>query len=1313
MEYPSVFESTRKPLPGARIPSVFMPGLRFGAQPLVRELLSAIPILPVAIRERKPDLPDEIQTLPNPAQDGEKCLDDFLTSLYHRPDPERSAGIVKKYLDAFQMTSPQGRSVLHQMVTSLPDDTMETLFHLGKQMAAIGLLDFPDPIQAQSRLFYQCLHLLDAGVPLAEVARLSDVLQPSLPRLDELIDRFSGIPPSMQGKRHDAKLSNRLGFVTLMEEAVAFYLSHPQPGKSFSTVMQEILAEKFKIQSFVREQPPAQTALMCNFLRLSGSISEYRALCEQYRQVSNDRDSDMRTRNAFRALFLGMKTSEGLQETLSLVRDYGEAHGNTGQLAGFFVNPDNHLNQASAAFIRDNFSPLVGLCRKYARPEAREVMAFVLESLWNHPGVPKVRYLDVVDVMTEMAMSLPPTLELEQRLLTQVQMLSAVRDPEALLRLLPRLKILYSDLGRDRDWMLAVGSVLQETGDIDRADMAKSLIQTVMPHYKPEMGDTVQKFYDRLTGIFKDHHELRAPLSNKELETVLHQTRQVVQELAAEHPEKLEKLPLALSSALLLMRERAFDADEFGQYLTAMTDICQMVPSQTAYQLFSSIRTMFMVRPVSFASGIQRFEILKEAIADYNRVLFDSPYAGNPQAGDYTPLIHLYRLILANRPDSEWSRYLRGFPEAISLMGRGERQDLDRFENATRAFFEQASERCYRGKFSGTFPELLEGILKAHETLVTRHEDCDWKSLLYALIEGSASKAAFDDNYQALKVFLFDIGDVPQKQSALCRYLGYAFSTRGESEKAEVIRPLAEKYLAANGNPKDLVLFLSAFVSDANLAKMPLPQFRILMEKALAVSADLVAPQPSFLAEFGEILRTLKDAYDREDRAFISPALLLISELPGNWVKAARVLQSTSGIVATLELKGDAALDTPEKREARMNRFSDNVKLLSLLYQPSRLMNYYMLNRDRIDPATLKALYYYIEHSSAENGRQALPELLALLGPYGRSVNQAFQPGPTPDTENPRSEYLNAATQAITYLYDFTRIDYIGNIQGIVYNNWAKIGTLGLSFTKWQYDAIRRWKNLGPSERPALLKQSGLFELTPPRSNDARYFGGFIHRNSETGTCVELRRAYIVISKPGFGTLVIRNSSPDFGRPLLKEPAYFHPEVVYNDGKTFFNPDEDITRLRFESVTDKALNRSDVLQVKNHTFIQGLLEEFDKVMGPYVDWKCGVKGGKVPGGMREMMNSALMNAKGQGVSSPFGKAPTVKLAWVNPHELPFAVLSYDVTQVQLQQELELYLKVLEGRIQIKNEAEYRQKIPNLLKFLEEGLKHNLELILTP
>ncbi|MBY0404979.1 MAG: hypothetical protein K2X66_13855, partial [Cyanobacteria bacterium] len=110
---------------------------------------------------------------------------------------------------------------------------------------------------------------------------------------------------------------------------------------------------------------------------------------------------------------------------------------------------------------------------------------------------------------------------------------------------------------------------------------------------------------------------------------------------------------------------------------------------------------------------------------------------------------------------------------------------------------------------------------------------------------------------------------------------------------------------------------------------------------------------------------------------------------------------------------------------------------------------------------------------------------------------------------------------------------------------WASIGSLTHSFRFWKWDAMGGDKSL--------LSQFGFQSLPTGRPGDT--FGkGFLYKDEISGSTLEFRRGYLLATHLDHGTLVIRNSSPAFGRDLMRHPAYLLPNALTHADILAFNP---------------------------------------------------------------------------------------------------------------------------------------------------------------
>lgn len=659
--------------------------------------------------------------------------------------------------------------------------------------------------------------------------------------------------------------------------------------------------------------------------------------------------------------------------------------------------------------------------------------------------------------------------------------------------------------------------------------------------------------------------------------------------------------------------------------------------------------------------------------------------------------VHLLTFVAKNVSPSAWSQFLSHVRQTLEAIPPSDRASFETSES--KMLMMSVLDQCKALNFNIPAMTFLESVMNDYTFLKRSHPGLEVSFLLNRMIRNTETLANYSHYNHHLRILLEGTTDPAERNTSLDRVLNLlkpdiTLSEQGLSQ----IRHALDK-----GRP---FAHLIPFLVDAtqnSLKPDMIDQFLALLLPQL----EGLDPQTQQVQERAQalpmVIRSLLSSL-RENPELFQWCLREIVGMQNWWKEAATMFGTFMGTTTFANLRDadwyrEHIANDPEKLE----NLHQNLRLITHLAQPNRFLNEYLLHQDQINPRLIHDLYYMIEYKTPQYGQGMLPELLALVTPYLAHIRQT--------EPNVYSERVNQISGSLTRLYNYPILS--NGLQGIVLNTWAKVGTLGLSFPKWQYDAMRQWKGAGPSEKASLLMQSGIFKPTPSRLNDKVYHGGYYHYNPATGVSVELRRAYIVISKPGEGTLVIRNSSPVFGRDLLKEPAYYSPDMLYTQPGNFFNPEYDLPG-HFQSVLARELNDpyDPTARQQYHLQMQALLEAFDETMAPYVAWKCGFKDGSPPAGFREMIRVCLQSAQNNGTMTPFGKKKNIKLAWVNSHALPLPVTSFNVNDPKHQQEMELYLSLADRKIAITRPEEYEQKLPNLMAFLRAGLKDNLELVLS-
>lgn len=366
---------------------------------------------------------------------------------------------------------------------------------------------------------------------------------------------------------------------------------------------------------------------------------------------------------------------------------------------------------------------------------------------------------------------------------------------------------------------------------------------------------------------------------------------------------------------------------------------------------------------------------------------------------------------------------------------------------------------------------------------------------------------------------------------------------------------------------------------------------------------------------------------------------------------------------------------------------------------PAAFWRHWQQYQEKMPLEDLEKLFFAVENNifTPHLGRPLLPELLAILGPYLRQAEGD-------------PSFTHAASGAITHLYAYNSSqDAIGSIEWVepeVMDTWAQVGALGMGFNRWKWEAATPYKGMGPMETMPPLVQSGVFKKVPVRKSDKVYGPAVAHRDPATGLCIELRRGYIALSKPGLGTMVIRNSSHHFGRDLFPEPAYYS-QTDLKAGQ-WVSPEALLAgENKFSPVLSKELNRNKEWQQKHHGAMLQLLTELTQVMERYVDWTSGFYNGTPPPGFAVLLKLALESTHSS-TQKPFRQGRPTCLAWVHPFDPPRVFGLFDLAPAANRAEGKALLQVLQGR---RNNQAIEAQAGNLLSFLNEGLQKGLQLVL--
>ncbi|MBY0403889.1 MAG: ankyrin repeat domain-containing protein, partial [Cyanobacteria bacterium] len=149
-----------------------------------------------------------------------------------------------------------------------------------------------------------------------------------------------------------------------------------------------------------------------------------------------------------------------------------------------------------------------------------------------------------------------------------------------------------------------------------------------------------------------------------------------------------------------------------------------------------------------------------------------------------------------------------------------------------------------------------------------------------------------------------------------------------------------------------------------------------------------------------------------------------------------------------------------------------------------------------------------------------------------------------PDLMEREPRKTESMTTCLTSISQFIKIG--AKLSDQTLKTWGDIGFLTHAFRLWRYDTMGRSQSL--------FADFG-FKPAPENRPLNQVFGkGFLYQEPSSGSFIEFRRGYLLVTHPEKGTLVIRNSSPAFGRDLLKHPAYYLKQALSPSEVLTFDP---------------------------------------------------------------------------------------------------------------------------------------------------------------
>lgn len=1012
-------------------------------------------------------------------------------------------------------------------------------------------------------------------------------------------------------------------------------------------------------------------------------------------------------------VYSNTRSFKGVGTILKILQEFKTHGGDAEKLSKFL--PDLPIDESR---LKGEFEGIGKIWQQYQSPRERKAFWKTFKIFWDKSHqTPRFNFITGIDILTRASLAIPDNVlrtegdyynflnalqfnavrtPLQKRILPDPHAGKDVYRTEAEFRAVPeKLRQIFSDNRLPKEDLQPLAKLYMRCGNLETVGLAKRMMVLLLANR--QLTSEKNEEQNPLSFILRN---LSTGYSNEirpNTFVTAMKSMKGIEEKIIQDKKHIKNLETALERGLDLMSHRAFKPEQLGEYVEVLVDIAATMPEEMAADNMRD-PSLFgdYFGPDSPLNDLNRLRHTRDLFQTCRQEL------KNPQAMNF--ILQAVRLVLNETEESQWPRIMAEFPQFLNRLSDKVVNTFGLNNDALSGFLYTAADVVKKKSCRLGLAQVLTLELNARKSLRKIITDPVNRDLLVKILtRNSSGSTGFLKNLACLERLLTGSRNPEDIASMIRIFCG--------NKAGALVQPLVEDWLKNCTDPVPLLLSLYQIRKIPELNKKNLPVY---------VSAVLDAvksrPEPEFLSLLPSRVDYFSNSVPESPRYF-KTAMAVLSAEPGGWDSLAGRL-SDAGEVLLEQFDASEEAGFYEKLQDTLYRIPEsdlkiNLETMAAFANPTRLLNHVMLNREFLLPEMLHILYTVVDQEDPSLGKPKLPELMALVTPYAEMVREHV-----PELQD---SMLNAASEGLTHLYNYINSEEvvpgietgrIDQIQGIVLNNWAKIGTLGLSFTKWQYDAMARWKGMGPSQKPSLLEQSGRFKAIPPRENDKTYHRGFVNYDPNTQLSIEFRRAYIVISKPGLGTLVIRNSSPVFGRDLLEEPAYYHPDKTYTQGENLFNPDTDLKDPDFQGVFSKRMHITRDAQLENHEKIDALLNALDESMEPYIAWKCGFKDGKPPEGFKEFLQSALLSAKNDGAMTPFGKKKSIKLSWVNRFGLPMPVETLSLSTPGVQTEVENYLAVLNRQRAIPSPEEYQRQMPKLLEFLKAGLSQNLELVLS-
>jgi ankyrin repeat protein len=236
-------------------------------------------------------------------------------------------------------------------------------------------------------------------------------------------------------------------------------------------------------------------------------------------------------------------------------------------------------------------------------------------------------------------------------------------------------------------------------------------------------------------------------------------------------------------------------------------------------------------------------------------------------------------------------------------------------------------------------------------------------------------------------------------------------------------------------------------------------------------------------------------------------------------------------------------------------------------------------------------------------------------------------------------------TRCLTSISHF--IDVGAKLSDETLKTWGDIGFLTHGFRFWRYDT------LGGSQ--SLLAQFGFRPAPESRPLNEVFGKGFLYKDQPSGSLVEFRRGYLLITHPEKGTLVIRNSSPMFGRDLLRHPAYYLKkplipnELLSFDPRTLNDQDSILYRDHYPNRNNSDSHSAKSISALTETLLE-INDQYRKFKLDTEAFENGTFTGHLSPGLPKLVN-VLNQLKAQG-------KPLPDLAFTQPEFPPYQPYFY-------------------------------------------------------